>query len=72
VTVPDTPAISRKGHIDGFALQAGAFVALEDRRIQLFQGRFDFYFDFVGNAAEFRALFLRKLAEILKFESEKT
>ena len=40
--------------------------------LQAFKRRLDLDFDFIRDAAEFRALVFRKLSEILKFESEKT
>jgi len=59
-----------RASLDAIASDVG--MALRDAGFESFESSLDLDLDFVGDAAEFRALFFRKLAEVLEFESEKT
>ena len=65
----DAPPVSRKRDVQRFALERrSVFSRSESWRLQRFQRRFDFDFDFVRNAAEFGALVAGQVCE--GFEAE--
>src|SRR5262249_10112095 len=70
MTSADAPAIPRQRYIQRFLLQCRTFLALVNRGLQSLEGCLDLYFDLIRNTTEFCALFFRKFAEALKFESE--
>jgi len=52
--------------------ESALLLALSDGGLEAVKSSLDLDLDLIGDAAEFRALFFRKLAEVLKFESKKT
>ena len=67
-------ATSRAGQrdVEPFVFESALLLALGDGGFQSVKSSLDLDLDLIGDAAEFRALFFRKLAEVLKFESKKT
>jgi len=72
--MPVANATSRAGQCDvePFVFESALLLALGDGGFESFKSSLDLDLDFIGDAAKFGALFFRKLAEVLKFESKKT
>ena len=68
----NAPPVAGQCDIERLPFERASLFALGNRGFQRFQRGFDFDFNFVRDAAEFRALFFGKLAEILKFDSEES
>ena len=68
----NAPPVAGQRDIERLPLERALLFALGDRGFQRFERGFDLDLNFVRDAAEFRALFFGKLAEILKFDSEES
>jgi hypothetical protein len=72
MTVSDTAPIAGKRNIDSFALKSRSLLILVDIDLKRFEGRFDPYFDFIGDSAKFCALLFGEFSEVLQFEREES